>query len=181
MVLAVYDKAFKETKVHIEEMELGLKKSEVNRRAKVVVEVQEAEYIGHTKDKAEAQRLEVQQPAEEAMHQTMENEAAEQVTGKVAKAMEREPAFTIKLQSNMAPTQEVVCAVLMWLLMHTLVVLDPSDHWVVSRIVAVLTHFDLKELQCRGLLVELNFAFHVMHVSGYKWNHYRFKPPEVPL
>ncbi len=121
----------------------------------MVAEAQEAEYIGRAKDEAEVQRLEVRQQAEEAMRQTMENEAAERVTGKVAKAMETEPAFTIKLQSNTALTQEVARTVLTWLLMHALVVLDPGDRWVMSRIVAVLTDFDLKELQCGGLLVEL--------------------------
>jgi len=118
--------------------------------------------------------------AEDSVRQTMEREAAERAAGMAAQAKKTEPKFTIKLQSNAAPTIAAARATLTWLLMHPLVVLDPGDRWVVSGIVAVLLSFDLKENADGGVFVDLDFAFRAVRVSGYKWSNYEFKAPEVP-
>ncbi len=38
-----------------------------------------------------------------------------------------------------------------------------------------------KKLPDGSFEVKLQFAFRVICVSGYKWNHFEFTPPEVPV
>jgi hypothetical protein len=119
--------------------------------------------------------------------QEAEQERIARAKGTAAAAAEKESMFTVRLQSNKTlaeGTSRTIGAALIllkWLLLHPLVVLDPGDRWIVSGIVAVLLRYELKEQDDGSVDVALHFAFRAVRMSGYKWTHYHFEPPEVPV
>jgi hypothetical protein len=138
------------------------------------------------------ERIRVAQYEERArIAQEAAQEQIARAAGTAAAAADKKSMFTVRLQSNKTLAEKVrdkehrtiidaPIIFLKWLLLHPLVVLDPGDRWIVSGIVAVLLKYDLKPQDDGTVNVELHFAFRAVRMSGYKWTHYHFEPPEVP-
>jgi hypothetical protein len=142
----------------------------------------------------------VQEEVRENVAQEAEEVRIARAAGTAAAAAEKESMFTVRLQSNKTlaerpvelandekvwdkenHTIDAALILLNWLLLHPMVVLDPGDRWIVSGIVAVLLEHELKRQDDGSVNVELHFAFRAVRLSGYKWNHYHFEAPEVPI
>ncbi len=132
---------------------------------------------------APARIVEAKAEAEKEVRDETRREAEARAAGAAAEAKKRTTQFHVKLQSNKASPKAYADAFLEWLLTFPLAVLDFGDRWIASGIVAVLLSYDVtthveEKTQVKTTVVKLEFAFRVVRVSGYKWNHFHFKPPE---
>jgi hypothetical protein len=195
----IRDLGKKEFKRAREEAKNGGASLEVARQRGVVAENAARANAEH--DNGLEERIRV---AQDKVWKTVAQEAMQEriarMAGTAAAAAEKESMFTVRLQSNKTlaerpvmledgrevwdkenHTIDAALVLLNWLLLHPLVVLDPGDRWIVSGIVAVLVKFELKRENNGTVNVELHFAFRAVRLSGYKWNHYHFEAPEVPV
>ncbi len=133
---------------------------------------------------ARARVEEAKVEAEKEVRDETKREAEARAAGAAAEAKKRTTKFHVKLQSNKASPKAHAIAFLTWLQTFPLVVLDFGDRWLASGVVAVLLSFDVttqvdeEDTEVETTLVKMEFAFRVVRVSGYKWNHFHFKPPE---